>query len=192
MVSSEIRLNKTNNMNLGVLAVLLAVMYVLSHNPFIIETFLSRPIRIGIEGSLLLLLIAISLNRKYISVDMFWFAPIILVYLCMIFFETNTLSGLISSFSKLSFLLLNIGFLIRSQRALKKCTKIWIQLSYFLCVMSIIAFVGYNSSIISFVPTSLGTLAFGEQVSTSYYYLNLLNFNRFFREVVGYFVVLLT
>ena len=172
MVSSEIRLNKTNNMNLGVLAVLLAVMYVLSHNPFIIETFLSRPIRIGIEGSLLLLLIAISLNRKYISVDMFWFAPIILVYLCMIFFETNTLSGLISSFSKLSFLLLNIGFLIRSQRALKKCTKIWIQLSYFLCVMSIIAFVGYNSSIISFVPTSLGTLAFGEQVSTSYYYLN--------------------
>ena len=159
-------------MNLGVLAVLLVFVYVLSYNPFIVESFLPRHIRIGIEGLLLFLLIVISLNRKYISIDMFWFIPIILGYLCMIFFEISTLRELISSFGKLAFLLLNVELLIRNQRALQSCTKIWIQLSYFLCIITIIAFVGYNSSIISFVPTSLGTLAFGEQVSTSYYYLN--------------------
>ncbi len=159
-------------MNLGVLAVLLVFVYVLSYNPFIVESFLPRHIRIGIEGLLLFLLIVISLNRKYISIDMFWFIPIILGYLCMIFFEISTLLELISSFGKLAFLLLNVELLIRNQRALQNCTKIWIQLSYFLCIITIIAFVGYNSSIISFVPTTLGTLLNGGDAALSYYYFN--------------------
>jgi len=159
-------------MNLGVLAVLLVFVYVLSYSPFIVESFLPRNIRIGIEVLLLLLLIVISLNRKYISIDMFWFIPITLGYLCMIFFEISTLSKLTSSFGKFAFLLLNIGLLIKNQRALQNCTKIWIQLSYFLCIMTIIAFVGYNSSIILFVSTNLSTPAHGWDAASSYYHLN--------------------
>ena len=136
-MNSSIIPHKTTNMNLGVLAVLLVFVYVLSYNPFIVESFLPRHIRIGIEGLLLFLLIVISLNRKYISIDMFWFIPIILGYLCMIFFEISTLRELISSFGKLAFLLLNVELLIRNQRALQSCTKIWIQLSYFFCIITI-------------------------------------------------------
>jgi hypothetical protein len=171
-VNSSILPHKTTNMNLGVLAVLLVFVYVLSYSPFIVESFLPRNIRIGIEVLLLLLLIVISLNRKYISIDMFWFIPITLGYLCMIFFEISTLSKLTSSFGKFAFLLLNIGLLIKNQRALQNCTKIWIQLSYFLCIMTIIAFVGYNSSIILFVSTNLSTPAHGWDAASSYYHLN--------------------
>jgi len=159
-------------MNLEVLAVLSVFVYVLSNSPFIFQEFLPSHIRIGIEALLLSLLIVISLSRKYISIEMFWFIPIILGYLCMIFFEISTLSKLISSFGKFAFLLLSIGLLIRNQRALQNCTKIWIQLSYFLCIITIIAFVGYNSSIISFVPTTLGALATGGDAAYSYFYFN--------------------
>lgn len=171
-MNSSILSYKATNINLGALAVLLVFVYVLSYNPFIVESFLPRHIRIGIEAIILLLLIVISLNRKHISIDMFWFIPIIMGYLCMIFFEMSTLSKLISSFGKLAFLLLNIELLIRNQKVLQNCTKIWIQLSYLLCVIAIIAFVGYNSSIISFVPSSLSILVSGVNEASSYYYLH--------------------
>jgi len=172
MVSSGSRFHKITSVNFGVFAVLLVFMYVLSNNPFIFESFIPRPVRIAIEGSVLLLLTAINLNRKYVTIYMFWIINIVLVYLCMILFEISTLSKLISSFNKLAFLLLIIGLLIRNQRALQNCIKIWIRLSYFLCVMTLIAFIGYNSAIISFVPTSLGSMVSGELVSTSYHYLH--------------------
>ena len=174
---------KMATLSLGMLTAWMLFVYALSYHPFITESYLPVPIRIGIEGFVLYLLVMINIRYQYL-VDVIWFIPIIMIFGCVLLLEMDTFVKLISSFNKLVLLILAIGLLIRNRRVLNTCIKIWILLSYFLCVAAILAFVGYNTGIIPFSPLDFGESING--VPGSYYYMhNAILGNLRSRQLLG-------
>lgn len=161
--------NKTAPLSLGMFAPCMLIVYALSYHPFITESYLPVSVRIGIEGFVLFLLVMINLRYQYL-VDVVWFIPVVLIFGGTLLLEMDTFVKLVSSFNKLGFLILAIGLLNGSRNILNTCIKMWIQLSYFLCIAAILAFVGYATGIISFFPMDFGESIGG--VQGSYYYLH--------------------
>lgn len=161
--------NKTAPLSLGMFASCMLIVYALSYHPFITESYLSASVRIGIEGFVLFFLVMINLRYQYL-VDVVWFIPVVLIFGCTLLLEMDIFVKLISSFNKLVFLILAIGLLNGNRSILNTCIKMWTQLSYFLCIAAILAFVGYATGIISFSPMDFGESIGG--VQGSYYYLH--------------------
>lgn len=161
--------NKTAPLSLGMFASCMLIVYALSYYPFITESYLPVSVRIGVEGFVLFLLVMINLRYQYL-VDVVWFIPVVLIFGCTLLLEMDTFVKLISSFNKLVFLILAIGLLNGNRSVLNTCIRIWIQLSYFLCIAAILAFVGNATGIISFSPMNFGESIGG--VQGSYYYLH--------------------
>lgn len=161
--------NKTAPLSLGMFVSCMLIVYALSYYPFITESYLPVSVRIGVEGFVLFLLVMINLRYQYL-VDVVWFIPVVLIFGCTLLLEMDTFVNLVSSFNKLVFLILAIGLLNGNRSVLNTCIRIWIQLSYFLCIAAILAFVGYATGIIPFSPISFGESVSG--VEGSYYYLH--------------------
>lgn len=161
--------NKTAPLSLGMFASCMLIVYALSYHPFITESYLPASVRIGIEGFVLFFLVMINLRYQYF-VDVVWFIPVVLIFGCTLLLEIDIFVKLISSFNKLVFLILAIGLLYGNRSILNTCIKMWTQLSYFLCIAAILAFVGYATGIISFSPMDFGESIGG--VQGSYYYLH--------------------
>lgn len=143
--------HKMPTLSLGMFLTWMLFVYVLSYNPFITESYLPAPVRIGIEGFVLFLLVMINLKYQYLA-DVIWLIPVVLIFGCTLLLEMDTFVKLISSFNKLAFLVLAIGLLNGNRSVLNTCIKMWIQLSYFLCIAAIVAFAGHTTGIISFSP----------------------------------------
>lgn len=161
--------NKTAPLSLGMFASCMLIVYALSYHPFITESYLPASVRIGIEGFVLFFLVMINLRYQYL-VDVVWFIPVVLIFGCTLLLEMDIFVKLISSFNKLVFLILAIGLLNGNRSILNTCIKMWTQLSYFLCIAAILAFVGYATGIISFSPMDFGESIGG--VQGAYYYLH--------------------
>lgn len=161
--------NKAAPLSLGMFVSCMLIVYTLSYYPFITQSYLSAAVRIGIEGFVLFLLVMINLRYKYLA-DVAWFIPVVLIFGCVLLFEMDAFVKLISSFNKFLFLILAIGLLNGNRNVLNICIKIWLRLSYFLCIAAILAFVGHATGTIPFSPINFGESVSG--VEGSYYYLH--------------------
>ena len=173
MLSSEVKGRQAFGfaaLSLGVCAVCLSAVYVLSYTPFILESYMPSVVRIGIEFLLLVLLLLISLRYQKVGFEIIWLLPIISLYILMIRQETHSFTQLVSSLNKLLFLVLMIVLLAKNRRALRLCMQSWVVISFVVCVISIIAFAGYLTGTIPFYPFDFGESVNG--VQGSYYYLH--------------------
>ena len=138
------------NLYLNIITVLVLFVYILCYHPFITETYLLPSVRIAVETLLLLLLILASLTHSSIRIYFLWFIPIIMIHSCLLFMEFHSFVKLISFFNKIAFFILVIDLLTRDSKTLNLCLKLWIGLSYLLCIFAIISFIGYLTGIINF------------------------------------------
>jgi hypothetical protein len=163
------QVNRTATLSLGVFVSWMFIVYTLSYYPFITESYMPPSVRIGIEGFVLFLLVVINLRYQYL-VNVVWFIPVVLIFGCTLLLEMETFVNLISSFNKFVFFILTVELLNRNRDILNTCVKMWIQLSYFLGIAAILAFVGYATGTIPFSASNLGQITGG--VDGSYYYLH--------------------
>lgn len=163
MKITDIQSHKTKALSLCMFVSCMLLVYVLNYNPFITETYMPSAVRIVIEGFVLILLVMINLRYRYLA-DIIWLFPIFLIFSCILLLDIDTYLKLISSFNKFIFLVLTIGMLCGNSKVLNVLIKIWVLLWYFLCVMAILAVVGYATKTISFSPMNLS--------EGSYYYLS--------------------
>ncbi|OGQ57822.1 MAG: hypothetical protein A3J24_07550 [Deltaproteobacteria bacterium RIFCSPLOWO2_02_FULL_53_8] len=183
MKRADLQFHKTATFSMGMFVSWMLIVYALSYHPFITESYLPASVRIGIEGGVLFLLVMINLRYQYI-VNIVWFIPVVLIFGCTLFLEMDTFIKLVSSFNKLAFLILTIGLLNGNRGVLNTCTKMWVQLSYFLCIMAILAFFGYATKIIPFSPMYLGESVSGME-DGSYYLHNAMLGNLIPRQLFG-------
>ncbi len=137
------------------------LVYVLNYPPFIFDAFLPDVLRISVEGLILVLLLVISLQRQYFT-EQVWVPPLIVILTMEVVLGGGEVSRLISLFNKLLFLFLLTSWLIDSRRALQVCIGLWVRLSYLICILALVAMVGYKTGIIPFEPIEVGR----------YYYLH--------------------
>jgi len=148
---------------------LIVIIYVSLYNPFIFESFIDRNVRFGVEVSVLLLLLLINLTYKPLS-NLIWWIALIMLYMVLIMFGVNKFTDLSSSLNKFIFIFFLIGLLRGNRDVLNILIKLWMQLWYVLCVIAVVAFLGYNSGAINFSPWDLGEATYG--IKGSYYYLH--------------------
>lgn len=176
--------HKTATLSLGMFASWMLFIYALSYHPFITESYLPASVRIGIEGFVLFLLVMINLKYQYL-VDVIWFIPVVLIFVCTLLLEMGTFVKLVSSFNKFIFLILAIGILNGNRNILNTCIRMWLHLSYFLCIAAILAFVGYATGTIPFSPIDFGESISGVEWSSYYYLHNAMLGNLIPRELFG-------
>ena len=145
------------------------IIYVVVYNPFITESFIDRNVRVGIEVSVLLLLLSINLTYKHLS-NVIWWITLAFLYTVLIMFGVNKFTDLASSLNKFIFIFSLIGLLSGNRDMPNILIKLWIHLWYGLCLIAIVSFLGYNSGVINFTPMDLGYVTSG--VQGSYYYLH--------------------
>lgn len=166
---ASIQTYKISDFNFSLFVSWMLFVYALSYRPFITESYLPVPFRIGIEGFVLFLLAIVSLRYQYL-IKIVWFVSALLIFDCALLFEMDTFIRLISSFNKLAFLILVLSMFNGNQRVLNACINIWIRFSYFLSIAALLAFISYATGLIAFPPMDLGESVSG--VQGSYYYLH--------------------
>lgn len=134
--------------------VLALIIYDVAYRPFITWMFLPSPVRLGIEGFVLFLLLVINLRYRYYA-GLMWGIVLALLFGLVLFMHLDTFEKVASTITKWMFLILAIGLFVGSKKVLYASIKLWIKLSYLLSVMSILAFVGYKSGLIPFSPMVL-------------------------------------
>lgn len=147
----------------------LLFLYCFAYRPFVFEAYLPPAIRIGLEGFLLLFLTILNVRYSYYR-GIVWLFPIFIIYSAAILIGPNALVKVISSFNKLTFLILAICLLTGNRAILDASIRTWLRLSYLLSAVAIIAFMGFVSGAIPFSPLDLGESTSG--VQGSYYYLH--------------------
>jgi hypothetical protein len=148
---------------------LVVFIYALLYNPFLSESFIDTNVRVGIEVFVLFFLLMINLTYKPLS-NIVWWLALATLYMALIMFGVNRFMDLVSSLNKFIFIFLLIGLLSQNRDVLDILIKFWIKLWYGLCLIAILAFLGYNSGTVNFSPMDLGQVTSG--VEGSYYYLH--------------------
>jgi len=141
--------------------VLLLFVFVLCCDPFISTSYVPASLRISIEGSVLLLALAINLHYNRWGRCYLWLITITFLFVCFPILGTDTVLKVVSFYNKMVFLILVIGLLFSSIEVLRTFIIIWVVFWRLICYLSIIAFIGYLTHLIPFSYFEFGDINAG-------------------------------